>query len=178
MKNNKISPEKAIERNLSDFMYEEGTDYCTYSKNAVKWFVDQCDIKNVVDLGCGDGCATDHFINFGIDAIGVDINQAKLDKVTAKTINDDRLSYLKKQNDKSLNIFTHHAIEHIPNIKEVLKEIGRVGKTIFISVPCNDSLHDVHYVAFESPEELVPDGRELYSYTVDQESQSYWVMVC
>lgn len=178
MKIKKISPQKAIESNLSDFMYESGTMYCTYSKMAAEWFTDQCEIDDVVDLGCGDGCATDHFINMGVEAVGVDINQDKLDKVQAKAIKSDILSYLKKQGDRSINIFTHHALEHCPNIKEILKEIGRVGKCVFISVPKNDTLHDVHYVAFENINELIPKGRELHSYSIDEESNSYWVVIC
>lgn len=159
-----ITPDESIQQNLNQWCYEVGTHYEDYSKLAAKRFIEYIKKQPVVDLGSGDGAATSVFIKNGNPTTAVDINQSKLDKIDkqATKVCKDALSYL--QYIKLGNIFCHHALEHMVNYQDILDVIGQnlqKGKYCYIAVPKGDHPHEVHHVAFESAEELIPPGLEV-----------------
>lgn len=160
-----ISNKKAIEQNNKEFVLEAGTHFAVSSKEAVERFVPYLDEKEVVDLGCGDGAATEYFHEHNIKVIGVDTNPKKLKLNPTETVCEDMITYLESQPFYSIpNIFCHHALEHLPNPQKVLDLIStklKIGGYIYIEVPANDELHSVHYATFDSQEDIVPPGLEL-----------------
>lgn len=176
MKVANISRAKAIKENLKDFTFESKKSkkgyesiYAICSRVVADKFIEFVQTKDkdfkIIDLGCGDGTATDYMQKKGLDVLGIDINQKKLNKVTAPTICRDFISWMEDQKSDSIdNIFCHHAIEHCPKPKKVLQEIARILKPdgyCLLVAPYDDTLHDVHYVAFESANELVPPGLSI-----------------
>lgn len=168
-----ISPEESIQQNLGQWCYEVGTHYEEFSKKSAQRFIKYIKKQPVIDLGCGDGAATKVFITNGNPTTAVDINHDKLNKITGATkVNQDFLTYLTQPLD---NIFCHHALEHFVDYQSVLDRIGKhlkKGKYCYIAVPKGDHPHEVHHVAFESAEELIPPGLEVIE--IGQSDDSEW----
>lgn len=166
-----IDPEESMRQQLHGAIREAGTHYADSSRDAVRRFLPYLRVKKVVDLGCGDGAATPFFE--GIEVIGVDINASKLADNPTKTIQDDIISYLRKQPNNSIpNIFTHHALEHLPNPQVAIDLIGKKlakGGYLYAEVPAFDDInvHAAHHSSFESPQDLLPaELEEVESDTV------------
>lgn len=157
-----ITHQESIDQNLETWCYEVGTHYEEYSKVAAQRFIKYIRKGNVVDLGSGDGAATNVFVNNGNKTVAVDINPEKLMKIKgAKLELTDFLGYLKKSVD---NIFCHHALEHYVDYEKVIAAIGKYlkkGCYCYIAVPKGDKPHSVHHVAFESLDEITPKGLEV-----------------
>lgn len=179
MKKANVKVSDAINDNLNDFMMEKGSHYASSSKMAVEELASVATGK-IVDLGCGDGVATDYLNELGFETLGIDINPLKLKYVGSPTVCSDVLEWLEGQQDNSIeNIFTHHFLEHYPEPEKILNEIGRVLEPegyCLIIVPHGDTLHDVHFVAFESEDELVPNGLTKCWGKVIEFNNSYWVL--
>lgn len=163
IKTKDITPEESMEEQLREFVLEAGTHYANSSRTAVERLLTHPITGKVVDLGCGDGAATAFFGN--MEVVGVDINQQKLDlNNLADTVNQDIVGYLREQDDDSIdNIFSHHALEHLPNPQIVLDLIAKKlkpGGYIYLEVPANDHIHSVHHATFDSPDDLLPEGLE------------------
>lgn len=154
-----ISPEDSIKQQLETWEFEKATNFINSSRQAVERFVVHLPLKSVViDLGCGDGAATEFFKEAGMTVIGVDVNRKKLAKNNTKTVRTDMVSYLEKA--KSVpNVFIHHALEHLPNPQEVLDLIEQKlewNGRLYVEVPEGDHLHSVHHATFDTPEDLCP----------------------
>lgn len=168
-----ITPEESIKEQLGVYVMEVGTDFASSSAQGVDRLMNHLSVKQVVDLGAGDGAATKPFVDAGVEVIAVDINQTKLDANPATTVCTDMVSYLKDQPDNSIaNIFCHHALEHIPNPEDVLELIAKKlapGGLVYIEVPNNDGVHSVHHSSFETTDDLLPPGFEaVESQTTDE----------
>ncbi len=159
-----IKHKDSIKENLDVWCYERGTRFEIVNEEAAKEFMNILDstYNDILDLGCGDGAASQYFVENGLFVIGIDINEEKINKYPGLGITIDMYEYLTILKDDSvMNIFTHHALEHTVKAKEVIKEIGRVlmpGGIYYAIVPAQDYLHTVHHVVFESAEELLPPG--------------------
>ena len=158
-----ISPADSMAVQLQDFVLEAGTHYADSSREAVKRFLPYLEVKEVVDLGCGDGAATPFFKEAGVAVIGVDINETKLSLNPTITVTRDIVTYLDAYSDIP-NIFMHHALEHLPNPEKVLGLIGKKLANkgcVYIEVPAEDHIHSVHHSTFGSPKDILPEGLEL-----------------
>jgi SAM-dependent methyltransferase len=158
-----ISADDSMKEQLQEFVLEANTHYADSSRTAANRLLSFPITGKIVDLGCGDGAVTPFLANF--EVIGVDINQKKLDLNTlATTVKDDIVGYLKKQSDNSIdNIFSHHALEHLPNPQMALDLIGKKlkpGGYVYLEVPANDHIHSVHHATFDTPDDLLPLGLE------------------
>lgn len=161
MKTANLTPDESIDQNLSTWCFEVGSEYEAYSIKAANDFIKLIGKAPVVDLGCGDGAATQVFIDNGNPTTAVDINPEKLVKVKADVELTDFVTYLSKPVD---NIFLHHSLEHYSDPKTVLKLIGKnlkPGCHFYIAVPKGDNLHSVHHAVFESVKELYPPETEI-----------------
>ena len=173
-----ISHEESIVQNRNTWCLEVGSSYEEYSVNSANRFIKYIKKQPVVDLGSGDGAATNVFIKNGNKTTAVDINPEKLNCIDgAIKVETDFLTYLTKPLD---NVFMHHALEHYVNYQQVLDAIGKYlkkNKYCYISVPKNDHVHSVHHVAFDSIEEIIPKGLELVaSGSTDGAWQEYWII--
>lgn len=157
-----ISPEEAMHGNKAVYTLEVGSDYEKYSINSARKFIGYIRGLPVVDLGAGDGAATNVFTANGNSVTAVDINPDKLRMIKgAETVEQDIVSFLSKPVE---NVFMHHVLEHIPNYQDVLDLIAKhlkKGRYCFIAVPKDDHPHSVHYVAFDSLEEIIPSGLQV-----------------
>ncbi|MGO9872541.1 MAG: class I SAM-dependent methyltransferase [Acidimicrobiia bacterium] len=109
-------------------------------------YLDLLDARGpVVDLGCGTGEMLEFFAAAGIDARGVDLDEAMVDRARSVGLDvhhDDALDYLMKQADASFGaIFSAGFIEHLPASRLAeLMEIAR-GKLrpngVFIAETAN-----------------------------------------
>lgn len=160
-----ISPEESIKLQLQGAVREAGTPFADSSRDAVRRFSPYLQVKEVVDLGCGDGAATLFFE--GVEVTGVDINPGKLADNPTKTVEEDMVSYLKRQPNNSIpNIFTHHALEHLPNPQVAINLIGNKlakGGYLYAEVPAFDDIHvnAGHHSSFDDPADLLPEGFEV-----------------
>jgi SAM-dependent methyltransferase len=157
-----IKHEDSVRENLDMWCYERGTRFEIANEEAALEFINLIETPEILELGCGDGAASQYFLENNCFVVGIDINQEKLDRNPAFGIRADMYNFLKLIGDDSVeNIFTHHALEHTVAAKEVVKEIGRVlkpGGYYYAVVPANDHLHTVHHVVFENSIELLPLG--------------------
>jgi SAM-dependent methyltransferase len=158
-----ITPEESVKEQLKDFVLEVGTHYADSSKQAVERLMKYMTNNRVVDLGCGDGASTQFFE--GVKVIGVDINAEKLKLNPTATVQNDMISFLQNEKDNSIpNIFSHHALEHLPNPQKAIDLIGKKlakGGYVYLEVPANDHIHSVHHATFDEPNDLLPPGLEL-----------------
>lgn len=52
--------------------YVAGGDPATYLPDLWDWLVDDLGVKSVIDIGCGDGVALDHFVERGCKGLGIE----------------------------------------------------------------------------------------------------------
>lgn len=155
-----ISREESILQNLETWCYEVDSRFEQMSLQAVDEFSIYANKSYVTcDLGCGDGAATRYLRTLGYPTMGVDINEEKTKNlgIVANVSIDEYVFQTKRLG----NVFAHHSFEHVINIEDVIKIIGRKmneGATYYTIVPAKDYLHSVHHVVFESAEELLPPG--------------------
>lgn len=176
-----ITPEESIQQNLNHWCLEVGSEFEKHSIKAANKFIKYINKETVVDLGCGDGAATNVFLKNGNKVIAVDINKEKLKHINKKAdiICQDAISYMKYT--VLQNVFMHHALEHIVNYQEVLDSISKKlvkNGYCYIAVPKGDKPHSVHHVAFSSIEEITPPGLTIIDSNAvdDNEWPEYWVI--
>ena len=145
--------------------------------------------SSVLDVGCGDGLLLKKYKKDNCDFIvGIDISLKRLKDTHAVTDNAilvkcDGKNLPFKENKFDLATSTE-TIEHIPEFRESLKEMGRVaGKYILITVPnqeevrkiicphcLNEFLLDGHLHTFSASDFL---KREIDGYKVDRIETSF-----
>lgn len=156
----------SIKEQLETFDFEVGTKFEEMSREAVDDFDKYTTVKNVVELGCGDGAAIKRFLELGYTVTGVDVNPLKTEKCPkeATVFAEDILDFLNAKEDSSIeNIFTHHVLEHTIHYDEILKQVSRtlkVGGLFMGVVPAHDHVHSVHHVEFTEPRDIAVDGFE------------------
>lgn len=109
-------------------------------RSAIKIAFNLYDIKNVLDIGCGDGILMDLLKKKGINVEGVDISseaimicKRKGHNVALIDIARDKLPFTNKSFDL---IFLLDVLEHLYNPEDFLKEIIRISRGyIILSVP-------------------------------------------
>lgn len=175
-----ITSENSIEENLNTWCFEVGTEFEEYSRKSVEKFINFIGKETVIDLGAGDGAATNHFAKNGNKVIAVDINAHKLAEIKTawRVVEADFVTYLSKPIKH--HIFMHHALEHCIDYNKVLELIGKnlaKGKYCYIAVPKDDEPHSVHHVAFDSAEELIPTGLDTIELIAQDEPQKEYVAI-
>lgn len=163
MRQEPISHEDAIKRNLESWCFEVGSDFEKANQDAaldMVGFMQPLKLSQVIDLGCGDGAALSEFHRLGMGAKGIDINQEKLDAVMAPSPVEcaDMLWWVRQQPFLP-SIFMHHSLEHVVEVDRLRVAIGgrlAPGCLFYCIVPADDEVHDVHVTAFDVAEELAP----------------------
>lgn len=159
-----ISHEQSIKENLAVYTLEVGSSFEAMSIEAAQFLDRYTTVKQVVDLGCGDGAAFNEFTRLGYKVTGVDINPEKLKQIKGYTVCNDFITYLKHlKSDSVENIFSHHALEHYPFYEQVLAEIARVlkpGGYSLIICPYEGGFRGTHHAVYSDPEHLLPPGFE------------------
>ena len=126
--------------------------------------------QQIIDLGCGRGEWLEVLREQGLEAIGVDTNEAQAE--AARTLGlhveiDDALSYLSRQKERSVDfISAFHLIEHLefPVLTHLLKECLRVLKPegrLLLETPNPQSLIVGAYKFWFDPTHVRPYPPEL-----------------
>ncbi len=120
------------------------------------------DCKRVLDLGCGPGIFLELLKESGIDAVGVDRNEAIVEKARQKglqVIHSDLFDYLSRTEEKFDGIFCSHLLEHLP-FEEVVRLIEKAalrllpGGTLVFVLPNPGSIR-LHLFGFwRDPEHI------------------------
>ncbi len=99
------------------------------------------DCKRVLDLACGPGSFLELLKEAGIEAVGVDRNEAIVKKARLKgleVIHSDLFDYLEKVDRRYDGIFCSHLLEHLPFdqvvrlIELILRRLDPGGVLVFV----------------------------------------------
>ena len=82
----------------------------------------------VLDVGCGKGHLVKALSELGVDAVGIDLNPKASDVAVVARVRTMSATSLDFDDDAFDAVVSFHAIEHIPPIEEVFREISRVVK--------------------------------------------------
>lgn len=164
MRQSGATHEESIDNNLTQFCLEVDSEFQAANDAAAQDLLRYIEgferPRKVVELGCGDGAALNTFKELDVDVFGVDINPEKLSQNKHQYWQGDMLEWLSDQKAKSVNnIFMHHALEHIVQVKELLEYVSIVlenGGLFYCIVPADDHPHEVHHTAFDDAKELAP----------------------
>ena len=84
--------------------------------------------ERVLDVGCGKGHLVRALSELGVDAVGIDLNPNAADVAVVPRVRTMSATNLDFEDGAFDAVVSFHAIEHIPPIEEVLREISRVVK--------------------------------------------------
>lgn len=176
-----IGHEQSIKENLAEYILEVGTNFEQMSIEAVNFMDNYATVKEVIDLGCGDGAAYNEFARLGYKVTGVDINERKLGQIKGKTICSDFMTHLKHLKSASVeNIFSHHAMEHYPFYEQVLAEIARVlkpGGYSLVICPFEGGFRGTHHAVYSHAEHLIPPEFEaVYAEKKTRQEPEVWAL--
>ena len=82
----------------------------------------------ILDVGCGKGHLVKALSDLGVDAIGIDLNPNAADVAVVPRVQTMSATNLEFEDRAFDAVVSFHAIEHIPRIEEVLREMARVVK--------------------------------------------------
>lgn len=164
MRQSDATHDESVHSNLGQFCLEVDSEFQAANDSAAQDFVRNLErlgrSRTVVELGCGDGAALNTLRGLGVEVFGVDINPEKLKHNKHLYWHGDMVEWLSDQKARSVsNIFMHHALEHIIQVKELLEYVSIVlekGGVFYCIVPADDHPHEVHHTAFDSALELAP----------------------
>ena len=103
--------------------------------------------QKILEIGAGDGSILQNLDmhNFGTEYTALDISQSAIDKTNNKNINRLIRSEvfdgynLPFDSEKFDLVILSHVVEHLEYPRQLLYEAARVGKHIFVEVPCEDN---------------------------------------
>lgn len=102
------------------------------------------DYKSHLDFGCGSGELVKYALQNGIDSVGTEINDSVISKLKRSGVPAVKMSELLLSGRKFDVITLIEVLEHLPNPKEVLKQLDRILEKdgeIFITTPNFNSLN-------------------------------------
>ena len=126
--------------------------------------------KRILDLGCGNGAKLVEFFNRGYEVCGVDVSEDSIklcDKLLPEGnfINSELINARLQQNYFDY-IRIDNVLEHLPNIKEVIKEcyqLLKVGGQILIYVP-NGRSFSMRFLKGGSISSWIPFHLQLFTH--------------
>ena len=150
----------------------------------------------ILDVGCGQGPALQHFKSVGAQAIGITLNQTDVDVCREKGFDVYKMdqSFLDFESGSFDVVWARHVIEHSVIPLYTLREFRRVLKRnamLYLEVPgsdtdCRHAWNPNHYSVFSRNSWLAlltkagfecVDGRE-YNFEVDAGKDAYWGYYC
>jgi ubiquinone/menaquinone biosynthesis C-methylase UbiE len=130
------------------------SDFTQNIKNTLISFIDKKSIHSLLDTSCGDWAWMKTIQNSLPNYTGLDIVKDIVDKNTQlysnnniKFVHSDFLTYIKNQNDKSIDlILCRHTLEHLPTEYNLdfLNECKRVCKYLFVTGYNNIDIKNTH----------------------------------
>ena len=115
--------------------------------------------ETILDLGCGEGQDVKIILPYGVNYIGLDISLGMIEKAKEQFGSKNKIKFLVGNANKLPfkdetfeKILCSEVIEHIPDYKKALNEIGRVLKkegTLVLSTPNQNSLYGLQRVLLD-----------------------------
>lgn len=108
----------------------------------IEIFADKSEGSKVLDAGCGEGRGVETLNYLGLDGYGLDLSQPKITVGSEKGLKiyfgdfHNMNMFSNKQFDYS---FCSHALEHSLDPSEVVRELLRVSKEVYLIVPIDDA---------------------------------------
>ena len=128
-----------------------GTRLVQNVHEALPYFKEYINVP-VLDVGCGDGLGLEIFKQEGFPVWGVEVVE---DRVTTAhsydltTVKKGTAEDLSEFEEKSVNVFCSHTLEHCKDQAKAVKEIQRVAKNlIWILVPIEFKLKSANIAHF------------------------------
>jgi len=125
--------------------------------------------NKLLDIGCGDGTISIHFLKLGFEVYGIDAAIKALEKAGQKEIKtklgdfEEKLPY---KNDSFDVVFAGEVIEHIFDVKNFLSEIHRILKKngiLILTTPNLASLEDrIKFLFGINPTHVTPVHEYLH----------------
>ena len=158
---------------------QERSDYSAVNKVIVEKRFGMLNGEKILDLGCGNGCYTDHFRKIGGDPVGVDGSETMID-IARKRYPEcsfqvaDVLKPLPFEDAGFDIILCNQLLMDIPDIDGVIKECGRVikrGGTFYFSI-----VHPAFYNgSWEEDKSTGKIGKMITSYLTPSRSvNDFW----
>lgn len=125
----------------------------------LNWFAkDLPKDSTIIDIGCGEGRGVKALLDNGfLNVSGIDLTSEKLNVGKLKGLNliEGDLHDLSNIKDKSYEYgFCSHTLEHMINIKEVIKNLLRViSKKLYYIIPIHESKE---FVQIHNPSHISP----------------------
>lgn len=82
----------------------------------------------ILDVGCGKGHLVKALGELGVDSVGIDLNPNAAEVAVVPRVKTMSATHLDFEDGAFDSVVSFHAIEHIPPIEEVLREMSRVVK--------------------------------------------------
>lgn len=153
-----------------------------YIERIRKWYQDTGRTEGTakfVDLGCGECEWIELLSENGFDAVGIDSNDAVVEKVRRELPNinivlEDSLQYLKQCEDNSIDLISSfHMVEHMDflTIITLLKECYRVLKKdgmLIVETPNPQNILTSSYYFYMDPTHIKPIPPELMMFFVEE----------
>jgi SAM-dependent methyltransferase len=129
-----------------------------------------------LDLGCGRGEWLELMVEYGINALGVDMDEAMLNAAKSQGLNvllKDALDALKTQADNSITFVTaFHLVEHLlfSQVQELIQQAHRVlvpGGVLILETPNPDNLVVASCNFYLDPSHIKPIPSLLLSFAAN-----------
>tara|TARA_Y100000741_G_scaffold364792_1_gene357034 strand:+ start:2628 stop:3344 length:717 start_codon:yes stop_codon:yes gene_type:complete len=121
------------------------------SQFKAKMIIKACDglkIKKILEIGAGDGSVLKSLndLNFEANYYALEISNSGLNEIKKKKI--DRLKEAESFDGKKSKyidnefdlVILSHVVEHVEYPREVISEAKRLGKMLYLEVPCEDNI--------------------------------------
>ena len=118
-----------------------------YKAEMIAKLCDKNSIKKIIEIGAGDGSVLESLerLNFGKNYYALEISNSGVQEIKKKQISkliDVNLfdGVKSKYREKEFDlVIMSHVIEHVENPRQVINEAKRIGKHLYIEVPCEEN---------------------------------------
>lgn len=118
-----------------------------YKAEMIAKLCDKNNLEKILEIGAGDGSVLESLerLNFGENYYALEISNSGVQEIKKKQISkliDVNLfdGVKSKYSEKEFDlVIMSHVVEHVENPRQLIKEAKRIGKHLYIEVPCEEN---------------------------------------